>query len=76
MKKVKDKEPKYRVEYYRDEYKTLHQAIIIDLKEEKETNGLSTIFTRGKINPNLTDHYRELILNKNWEVLKDYDLKD
>lgn len=68
---IKDKTPRYRVEYYRDEYNTLHQAIQINLEEEKRTNGKSTILYRRQINPNLTHFYREVILNKNYQVLKD-----
>lgn len=75
-KKIKDKTPKYRVEYYKDDYNSLHQTIMIDLEEEKRSNGKSTMFYRTKINPNLTHHYRNLILNKNWEVIQDYKLED
>lgn len=71
MKKVKDKTPRYRIEYYRDQYNSLHQAIQIDLVEEKESNGESTRFYRSKINPNLTHFYREIIMNKYYEILKD-----
>lgn len=72
--KVGDKEPRYRVEYYRDDYNSLHQAIQIDLEEEKESGGKSTSFYRSQINPNLTHHYRNLILNKSYQVLKDETL--
>ena len=69
--KIKDEIPRYRVEYYRDDYNSLHQAIQIDLEEEKRSDGESTRFYRSKINPNLTHFYRELILNKYHQVLKD-----
>lgn len=68
MKSAKDKTPRYRIETYRDKYKTLSQSIIIDLEEEKESEGKSTIFLRGKINPNL-ELYEEIIENKDHQVL-------
>lgn len=68
MKSAKDKTPRYRIETYRDKYKTLLQSIIIDLEEEKESEGKSTIFLRGKINPNL-ELYEEIIENKDHQVL-------
>ena len=30
---------RYLIEYYRDEYNTLHQGIEIDLKEDEASNG-------------------------------------
>ena len=75
MFKIKDKKPRYRVEYYKDDYDSLHQAIQIDLEEEKESGGKSTIFYRSKINPNLKHHYRNLILNKSYQALNDYNLE-
>jgi len=74
MKKIKDKTPRYRVEYYRDEYNSLQQAIIIDLEEDKETDGYTTRFYRSKINPNLTHHYKTLILNKHNQILEVHKL--
>ena len=68
MKSAKDKTPRYRIETYRDKYKTLSQSIMIDLEEEKESEGKSTIFLRGKINPNL-ELYEEIIENKDHQVL-------
>ena len=68
MKSAKDKTPRYRIETYRDKYKTLSQSIIIDLEEEKESEGKYTIFLRGKINPNL-ELYEEIIENKDHQVL-------
>ena len=68
MKMPKDKIPRYRIETYRDKYNTLSQSIIIDLEEEKETDGRSTMFLRGRINPNL-ELYEEIIENKKHQVL-------
>lgn len=74
MKKIKDKTPRYRVEYYKDEYNSLRQAILIDLEEDKETDGYTTRFYRSQINPNLTYHYKTLILNKHNQILEEYEL--
>lgn len=68
MEMPKDKIPRYRIETYRDKYNTLSQSIIIDLEEEKESEGKSTIFLRGRINPNL-ELYEEIIENKKHQVL-------
>ena len=75
LKKI-DKTPRYRVEYYRDDYNTLHQAIQIDLEEEKQSDGKTTRFYRSKINPNLTHFYREIILNQYYQILKDEKIED
>jgi len=76
MPKIKDKTPRYRVEYYRDDFNSLHQAIQIDLEEEKQSEGESTRFYRSRINPNLTHHYRNLILNKYYQVIHEYNFDD
>ena len=68
MLKIKDKKPRYRIETYRDKYNTLSQSIIIDLEEEKETDGKSTMFLRERINPNL-EFYEKIIENKEHQVL-------
>lgn len=68
MLKIKDKTPRYRIETYRDKYNTLSQSIIIDLEEERETDGKSTVFLRERINPNL-ELYEEIIENKDHQVL-------
>ena len=69
MGNVKDKTPRYRIEIYKDKYRTLQQGIMIDLEEKKETNGMNTNFLRSRINPNL-ELYEEIIENKNHQVIK------
>ena len=76
MLKIKDKTPRYRIEYYRDDYNTLHQAIQIDLEEEKQSNGETTRFYRSQVNPNLTHFYKEIIVNKYYQVLKEEKIED
>jgi hypothetical protein len=63
------KKAKYLIENYRDEYNTLHQEIMIDLDENKQTNGETLRFARSRINPNLTILYRTEHWNKNHKVL-------
>lgn len=59
------KKAKYLVEYYKDEYNSLHQAIKIDLEEDKYTNGMSSNFMRNMINPNLTIFYERIYEDEN-----------
>lgn len=60
---------KYLIEYYRDEYNTLHQAIMIDLDMNKQSNGEELRFMREKINPNLTVLYETHHEDKNHKLL-------
>lgn len=45
---------KYIEEIYTDKYKTLYQAILIDVDLDKKSNGLHSKDIRSTINPNLT----------------------
>ena len=45
---------KYIEEIYTDKYKTLYQAILIDVDLDKKSNGLHSKNIRSTINPNLT----------------------
>ena len=45
---------KYIEEIYTDKYRTLYQAILIDVYLDKESNGLHSKSVRAMINPNLT----------------------
>ena len=45
---------KYIEEIYTDKYRTLYQAILIDVYLDKESNGLYSKSVREMINPNLT----------------------
>lgn len=76
MLKIKDKTPRYRHEYYKDDYDTLRQAIMIDLEEEIRSEGMSTRFIRNEINPNLKHHYKNIIMNKEMQVLNEYNFDD
>lgn len=69
----KDKEAKWLVEKYTDKYRSLYQAIMIDLHMEKKTNGQSSRFERSKINPNLTILLCEEYFDKDMKLLKRID---
>ena len=45
---------KYIEEIYTDKYRTLYQAILIDVDLNKKSNGLHSKSVRTEINPNLT----------------------
>ena len=45
---------KYIEEIYTDKYRTLYQAILIDVYLDKKSNGLHSKSVRTEINPNLT----------------------
>ena len=51
----------YIIEKYTDEYHTLFQAIKIDNKLDKTSNGLHSKNLRATINPNLHLYSREYI---------------
>lgn len=76
---MKKKKAKWLIEKYTDKYRTLYQAIMIDLDKDKATNGKESFCARQLINPNLTtllykEYYdknmklleREEIINDNW----------
>lgn len=48
------KKIKYIEEIYTDKYRTLYQAILIDVDLDKKSNGLHSKDVRSMINPNLT----------------------
>lgn len=62
---------KYLIEYYKDEYNTLRQAIMVDLELNKLSNGNELIFARSRINPNLNILYRQAYENEKHERIKD-----
>ena len=48
------KKIRYIEEIYTDKYRTLYQAILIDVDLDKKSNGLHSKNVRAMINPNLT----------------------
>lgn len=62
------KKIRYIIEIYADEYRTLYQAIQIDVDLDKKSNGLHSKSVRAMINPNLT-----ILLNRKYYT-DDYKL--
>lgn len=73
------KQAKWLIEKYTDKYRTLYQAIMIDLVKDKESNGKESYYAHQEINPNLTillskEYYdckmklikKEVIINDNY----------
>ena len=67
-----NKDPKYIIEKYCDEYKTLCQAIQIDLYLDKQSDGQYSRYLRSTINPNLSILYERLWLDKDRKIIKSW----
>lgn len=70
------KKIRYIEEIYTDEYKTLWQSILINIKLNKDSNGLHSKLTRANINPNLTILFKRRYLNDNYELVKEEIIGD
>lgn len=64
------KKIRYIEEIYTDKYRTLYQAILIDIDLDKESNGLYSKSVREMINPNLTILKRRY-LTDNYKLVKE-----
>lgn len=64
------KKIRYIEEIYTDKYRTLYQAILIDVDLDKESNGLYSKSVRSMINPNLTILKRRY-LTDNYKLVKE-----
>ena len=64
------KKIKYIEEIYTDKYRTLYQAILIDVDLDKKSNGLHSKNVRAMINPNLTILKRRY-LTDNYKLVKE-----
>lgn len=64
------KKIRYIEEIYTDKYRTLYQAILIDVDLDKKSNGLHSKDVRSMINPNLTILKRRY-LTDNYKLLKE-----
>ena len=64
------KKIRYIEEIYTDKYKTLYQAILIDIDLYKKSNGLHSKSIRAMINPNLTILKRRY-LTDNYKLVKE-----
>lgn len=68
------KEPKYIIEKYCDEYKTLYQAIEINLYLDEQSDGQHSRYLRSTINPNLPILYERLLLDIDGKIIKRWKL--
>lgn len=64
------KKIRYIEEIYTDKYRTLYQAILIDVDLDKKSNGLYSKSVRETINPNLTILKRRY-LTDNYKLVKE-----
>ena len=60
----------YLFEYYRDDYKTLFQAIMINLRQDKLSDGKHSRYERSRVNPNL-HLYRAVYYDSNMNIIAD-----
>lgn len=65
------KKVRYIEEIYTNEYRTLYQAIQIDVDLDKESNGLHSKSVRAMINPNLTILLKRRYLTDNCKLVKE-----
>lgn len=65
------KKIRYIEEIYTDEYRSLYQAIQIDVDYDKKTNGLYSVNVRRMVNPNLTILLKRRYLTDVYEVVKE-----
>lgn len=70
------KKIRYIEEIYIDEYRTLYQAILIDVDLDKESNGLHSRNVRAMINPNLTILLTRRYLTGNYKIVKEEIIGD
>lgn len=64
------KKIRYIEEIYTDKYRTLYQAILIDIYLDKKSNGLYSKSVRETINPNLTI-FKRRYLTDNYKLVKE-----
>ena len=66
---------KYIEEIYTDKYRTLYQAILIEVDLDKKSNGLHSKNVRSTINPNLTILKRRY-LTDSYKLVKEEKIGD
>lgn len=65
------KKIRYIEEIYTDEYRTLYQAIQIDVDYDKKSKGLHSKNVRAMVNPNLTILLKRRYLTDVYELVKE-----
>lgn len=71
MKKIR-----YIEEIYTDEYRTLYQAILINIDRDKKTDGRYSEALRASVNPNLTILLKRRYLTNVYELVKEEIIGD
>lgn len=67
---------RYIHEVYTDEFRTLFQAIVIDVELDKESKGRHSKNARRLVNPNLKILLRKNYLTDNYELAKEEIIGD
>lgn len=70
------KKIRYIEEIYTDKYRSLYQAIQIDVDYDKESNGMLSKKSRASVNPNLTILLKRRYLTNVYEVVKEEIIGD
>lgn len=65
------KKVRYIEEIYTDKYGTLCQAILIDTKLNKESDGRYSLYLRKTINPNLNILLERIYLTDDYKIIKE-----
>lgn len=65
------KKIRYIEEIYTDEYRTLYQAILIDVYCDKKSNGMCSKELRESVNPNLTILLKRRYLTNVYKLVKE-----
>lgn len=73
---MSNEKEKYLIETYTDKYRSLYQAIMINLDMDKETNGRESRYARCQINPNLTILLLREYYDENMKLLRIEELND
>lgn len=70
------KKIRYIEEIYTDKYRSLYQAILIDVDYDKKSNGMLSKESRASVNPNLTILLKRRYLTNVYELVKEEIIGD
>lgn len=70
------KKIRYIEEIYTDKYRSLYQAILIDVDYDKKSNGMFSKESRASVNPNLTILLKRRYLTNVYELVKEEIIGD
>ena len=66
----------YIEEIYVDEYRSLYQALLIDVDYDKKSNGMYSKELRKSVNPNLTILLKRRYLTDHFKLVKEEIMGD